>query len=79
MAGATPPRVIAVPTRPSRPDAAADAPDAVEAPSSVTRNFALSADQAEWLRVQAFMLRTSQAQLVREAIDDLMKKHAAAR
>jgi len=43
---------------------------------TINRNFALPKRQAEWLRVTAFEQRTSQAQLVREAIDDLIRKYA---
>jgi hypothetical protein len=41
----------------------------------VNRNFALPPKQAEWLRTAAFMHKTSQAKLVREALDDLRAKY----
>lgn len=41
----------------------------------VNRNFALPVEQAEFLRAASFEHRTPQAALVREAIDDLMKKY----
>lgn len=35
---------------------------------TISRNFHIPVEMAEWLRVTAFMRRTSQTQLVREAL-----------
>jgi hypothetical protein len=49
-------------------------PDSMPA-DHVRRAFAIREDQAEWLRTTAFVHRTSQAALFREAIEDLQRKH----
>lgn len=45
-------------------------------PSTVNRNYALTADQAEWLRDTAYRTRISQAELVRRALSDLVQRVA---
>lgn len=45
-------------------------------PSTVNRNYALTAAQAEWLRDTAYRTRISQAELVRRALSDLMQRVA---
>lgn len=42
--------------------------------SAVNRNYALTADQAEWLRDTAYRTRISQAELVRRALSDLIQR-----
>jgi hypothetical protein len=41
---------------------------------TVHRSYMISLDDAEWLRTAAFLLKTSQNQLVRQAIRDLRAK-----
>lgn len=45
--------------------------DTTEAPPRVQKNVELDADLAEWLRTQAFVQHTSQAEIVRGALEDL--------
>lgn len=43
----------------------------------VHRSYMISLDDAEWLRTAAFLLKTSQNQLVRQAVRDLRRKYDA--
>lgn len=45
--------------------------------TTVNRNFALTKDQAQWLRDTAYRRRISQAALVRRALEDLIQRVAA--
>lgn len=44
----------------------------------INRNFPLEHEQAEWLREQAFLTKRSQAEMVREALDEYRAKTESA-
>jgi hypothetical protein len=54
-------------------------PESVDGPRRLQRNFGISEDTAEWLRVAAFQRNVSQSQLAREAFDLLREKYAEIR
>ena len=63
-------------TTPSTQSASVDEGASAGLEETINRNFALPIRQAEWLRLTAFEERTSQAQLVREAIDMLIQQRS---
>jgi hypothetical protein len=57
----------------------ATAQESVDGPRRLQRNFGISEDTAEWLRVAAFQRNVSQSQLAREAFDLLQEKYSEIR